>query len=276
MERRGACVAFGSFEFVHRGHLKVAKKVVELANRHHLETVILSIPAKGEVFTTEKEKAYLFRKAGIEKIITYEGKTALTNIVSYMKTKLQAERVVVGEDFGELEELCTLAKKFEIHVELVKKVCHDERVITRAWLKEVFEANDFELLEKICGHPYVIIGDVVHGKKIGRTVGMPTINLHIYKTKRRPNCGVYATKVVLEDKTYLSATNIGRRPTVDDFEYVTIETFILDFNEQIYGEVCILEVHKFLREVQKFESLEEVHEQVQKDVVLVREMFREV
>ena len=105
---------------------------------------------------------------------------------------------------------------------------------------------------------------------------MPTTNLHIYKTKQRPICGVYATKFIIGDESYKAATNIGKRPTVDDFDYVTIETFILDFDKQIYGEICVLEIHEFLREVKKFDSLEEVRLQVEKDIDQIRKKFREV
>lgn len=276
MGQQGACTAFGTFEFVHRGHLQVVERVVELAKQRELKSVVLSCPTGEEAFTTEREKEYLLKELGVDVFETYRGEQSLKEILLFAKEKLQTEVLVVGEQNEELVRIECLAAEYGMSVEVVETIKYNEIPINREWLIELFEANDFEKIQEICGHPYIMIGDVVHGKKIGRTVGMPTINLHIYKTKRRPNCGVYATKVVLEDKTYLSATNIGRRPTVDDFEYVTIETFILDFNEQIYGEVCILEVHKFLREVQKFESLEEVHEQVQKDVVRVREKFREV
>ena len=113
--------------------------------------------------------------------------------------------------------------------------------------------------------PIILSGRVVHGKALGRTVGMPTANLCI-EDGTIPEDGVYATRITVQGKTYTSVTNIGRRPTVDDESYITVETFIIDFNEDIYGQFVELEVYKFLRPIQKFSSLEEVQKQVKKDI----------
>ena len=263
------CVAFGSFEFVHRGHLKVAKRVVELAKEKRLDSKIVSCPAIGEVYTTEKEKEYLFKKQGIDMFET----VSVSRTEWLKKHGQEIEVLVVGANCTGLQEIQELSCRMGFQLDVLDTVKYDGKPITRELLHRVFEENDFELLTELCGHPYILIGDVVHGKKLGRTVGMPTINLHIYKKKKRPNCGVYATKVTLGQETYKSATNIGKRPTVDDFDYVTIETFILDFDKEIYGEICILEIHKFLREVKKFDSLEAVQEQVKVDVSKVYQMF---
>lgn len=106
----------------------------------------------------------------------------------------------------------------------------------------------------------------MHGKALGRTVGMPTANIEICDESLLPECGVYATRIWIGDKVYQAVTNIGLRPTVDCDQCVTVEAHILDFQEDIYGENVELEVCKFLRPVQKFKSLEEVHAQVEKDI----------
>ena len=122
--------------------------------------------------------------------------------------------------------------------------------------------------------PIILSGKVVHGKALGRTVGMPTANLCVEKGTI-PEDGVYATRIRIGDGVYTSVTNIGRRPTVDDGSYITVETFIIDFNKEIYGEEAILEVHKFLRPIHKFSSLKEVQKQVQKDVEMTKIYFQE-
>lgn len=274
MKCRGACVAFGSFEFVHKGHLKVAERVVELAKQNDLCSMIVGCVSEGEVYTTEKEKEYLLRKVAVESFNVCPKEMEIKELVVYLQEEFQAEIIVVGANHSKLQEIQKATVELGIQLDIIETVTRGEKPITKEWLKELFEANDFELLTELCGHPYILIGDVVHGKKLGRTVGMPTINLHVYKTKKRPNAGVYATKVHLGEECYKAATNVGRRPTVDDYDYVTIETFILDFNQQIYGEICVLEMHKFLREVKKFDSLEEVQEQVQKDVAKVYQLFK--
>ncbi len=123
--------------------------------------------------------------------------------------------------------------------------------------------------------PVVLNGKVVRGKALGRTVGMPTANLCVTEGTM-PEEGVYATRIRIGDGVYISVTNIGRRPTVDDESYITVETFIIDFDKEIYGERAILEVHQFLRPIQKFDSLQEVQMQVQQDVEMAKIYFKEM
>lgn len=123
--------------------------------------------------------------------------------------------------------------------------------------------------------PIILSGKVVRGKALGRTVGMPTANLCI-EDGTIPEEGVYVTRIRIGDGVYTSVTNIGRRPTVDDESYITVETFIIDFDKEIYGERAILEVHQFLRPIQKFDSLKGVQMQVQQDVEMAKIYFKEM
>ena len=113
---------------------------------------------------------------------------------------------------------------------------------------------------------YKIAGTVVHGKALGRTVGMPTMNLQTEMDVSMVPSGVYASMARLRGKTYRGLTSIGQRPTVDDEKHRTIETYLLDFSDDIYGEEVILELHSFIREIRKFDSIQKVKEQVQKDI----------
>lgn len=118
--------------------------------------------------------------------------------------------------------------------------------------------------------PVILTGKIVHGKALGRTVGMPTANIEVVDGKMLPECGVYDTRITTAGRRYPAVTNIGTRPSVDDKQHVTVEAHILDFHEDIYGEDVILEVLEFLRPIQKFGSLEEVQLQVAKDIEQVR------
>ena len=122
--------------------------------------------------------------------------------------------------------------------------------------------------------PVLLAGKVVHGKALGRTVGMPTANIQICDESILPEDGVYATRIKVGEDVYLAVTNIGTRPTVDCENRVTVEAHILDFAEDIYGQNVELEVHKFLRPIQKFEKLEEVHRQVKKDIEKARKCLQ--
>ena len=121
-----------------------------------------------------------------------------------------------------------------------------------------------------------MLGKVVHGKALGRTVGMPTANLQVPDKKIKPLDGVYCTRIILDNELFLAMTNIGKRPSVDTFDYVTIEAFILDFSRDIYGKQLVLEVHKFIRGVIKFDNLEQVQAQVQKDITEVRNLLDKI
>ena len=115
----------------------------------------------------------------------------------------------------------------------------------------------------------------MHGKALGRTVGMPTANLGVGERKLIPRHGVYATLSTIDDESYKGLTNIGLRPSVDNYGYVTIETFVLDFAKDIYGKKIRVEVQEFIREVQKFDNLEEVKKQVGKDLEFVKNHVKE-
>lgn len=123
--------------------------------------------------------------------------------------------------------------------------------------------------------PYIVSGKVVHGKALGRTVGMPTANLYV-ANETLPEAGVYATRIGIGEKTFDSVTNIGTRPSVDSEQRITVETYIFDFHEDIYGETVTLEICKFLRPVQKFNNLREVQEQVQRDVLETKAYFESI
>lgn len=115
-------------------------------------------------------------------------------------------------------------------------------------------------------YPIILTGEVVHGKGLGRTVGMPTANLHITDGEL-PAAGVYAGIVEVEGNRYKAVTNIGKRPSVDREQQVTVESFVMDFEGDLYGKQMKLELVKYLRPVQKFSGLEGVLEQVKKDIM---------
>ena len=114
--------------------------------------------------------------------------------------------------------------------------------------------------------PLILYGKIEHGKGLGKTVGMPTANLRINDSSQLPEYGVYATRIFVGKQGYDSVTNIGMRPSVDGEETVTVETYILDFADDIYGEEVQLEVYQYLRPTHKFHGIEEVQKQVEKDV----------
>lgn len=276
-EMKDTCVAYGYFDGVHKGHLAVAKKVVEVAKEKGLTPVIVSYAKEGQVLSTEEEKEYLFKKEGVQEVVTYSENEAEEVVVKdVLAGTLGAKVIVVGAEHESLAKVEETAKACGVEVVVCDTVTADGEVVTTAQVKEAFDKSDFDKIYDLCRHPYIMIGEVEHGKALGRTVGMPTANLGVADSKLKPPSGVYATSVQIDDEVFKSMTNIGKRPSVDDFDYVTIEAFILDFARDIYGKKIILGVRQFVRGVQKFNNLEEVQQQVQKDIQKVREVLQSV
>ena len=120
----------------------------------------------------------------------------------------------------------------------------------------------------------ILSGRIIYGKGLGRTVGMPTANLETFGGQILPSPGVYASRMVIGDRVYDSVTNIGSRPTVDSKEDTTIETYIINFAGDIYGEEVTLIIYQFLRQIQKFSNLEEVQKKVQEDIQKAQSYLR--
>lgn len=120
-----------------------------------------------------------------------------------------------------------------------------------------------------------IKGKVIHGKGLGKIVGMPTANLDFDITNTKIDIGVYASVVYLE-KEYVGVTNIGTRPSVDNDKKISIETHILDFDRDIYGEIIEIELIEKIRDIKKFKNLEEVKMQVDKDKLVAKKIYKEI
>ncbi len=271
-EFKNTCIAFGTFDSVHRGHLKVAQTLAREAARRNLTSVIVSFRKEGEVLTTEREKEFLFQDTGAEIFVSAEneGDTTDETVKEILAGTLGAKALVVGESHRDLEAVRAAASSCGIEVITVKNVEDEEGLITTERVREAFDALDYEKVADLCGHPYIMMGEVVHGKALGRTVGMPTANVGVPNNKLKPDSGVYATLGHVAGGTWKSLTNIGKRPSVDNNDHITIEAFLLNFKQDIYGKPFRLEVHKFIRGVQKFNNLEEVQQQVQKDLQKVK------
>lgn len=272
------CVAFGRFDGVHKGHMEIAGKVVQIAKEQGITSLLMSFDnsdIENKCLTTEEEKAYIFEKAGLNVLVSFKCAKGLktfsieTFVRNILIESLGAKVIVVGED-DDFTLIQKIASEKGVEVVMVKPHKEAGQIICDQSIREAFCGKDFKNVNELCGHPYIMMGQVVHGKALGRTVGMPTANLDIPEYKLTPPSGVYGTLVRIEGELFQGLTNIGRRPSVDDFNYVTVETFLLDFNKNIYGKKLVLEVYDFIRDVVKFRDLDEVQQQVQKDIVKIR------
>lgn len=279
MELENTCAVYGTFDGMHRGHLKVVKRAVKEAKAAGLTSVVISFSEGRQVLSTEREKAYFAEKEGIDTFISVkenEGTDTSTFMKEILSEKLGVKILVIGENHCCFNEVKEQAEKNGIQVVVEGVEIEDGELITRDTILKAYQDSDYETIEKLCGHPYIIMGEVVHGKALGRTVGMPTANICAPDYKIKPIDGVYATIGHVAGGVYKSLTNIGKRPSVDNHDYVTIEAFLLDFKQNIYGKPFLLEVHKYIRGVRKFDNLEEVQQQVQVDLSQVRDFLEKI
>ncbi len=281
-----ACVAFGHFDGMHLGHQAVIEK---LCSHLDLAPVLLSFAqTEKPVIYTESEKEYLLEGSGVEWMVSMpaaemEAMDAETFAREVLAKGLHAKTVVVGENAtigADAKDAAALAALGEAHgftVETVPTVCFaGEPVSSQAIIKSI-EAMDFPRMRELLGRTYIMQGEVVHGKAAGRKHGMPTANLGVAPNKISPPHGVYGTLSHMDGKYYRGMTNIGLRPSDDDIPIPTVETFLLNFDQDIYGRQVILEVFVYIRGVKKFAGgLAEVRKQIDKDIEQVRTYMDEV
>ena len=146
----------------------------------------------------------------------------------------------------------------------MKPCTYKEQVISSTRIRKSLEDGDVLDASKMLSLPYVLSGKVVHGKKLGRTMGFPTANLKYNQNFILPKVGVYYTNIKVNNKIYKGITSVGNNPTVDG-ENLTIETYILDFNKDIYGEKIDISFIKKIRDMKKFNGVEELKDQLEKD-----------
>ena len=289
------CVAFGTFDGLHRGHRSVIEKVAAYRTRG-ITSVLVSftneIPdtgGEGDLLYTETEKRDLLEENRPDVLLSLPltSATAQMEAEQFIKVvladRLGAKVVVAGERCcfgkdrrGSVDLLRKYAPVYGYEVVTCRTLRYDGEEITSARVRRALAASDLERATTLLGHPYTITGEVIHGKALGRTVGMPTANLAIPPGKYIPAHGVYATISEIEGRRVQGLTNIGFRPSVDSSNHVTVETFLIDFSDEIYGKAMRVALHAFVRGVRKFNDLDEVQRQVKLDLANTREYLRAI
>lgn len=280
-DMNNTCVAFGSFDGVHKGHIAVINRLLEVS-KQGLTSVVLSFEYDGKllnekkILSTEIEKQYLLSKHGPEVMISYKVDEVSKDIPteSFIKEvlvdRLGAKVIVTGRNDCNINLLRECRQKYGYTLEECDTVLDDGEPVTRERISKELEEGTLQRANDLLGHPYLILGQVMHGKELGRTVGMPTANLGFSQVKQLPAYGVFGTLSEIEGKNIKGLTNIGKRPSVDNYNYVTIETFLLDYSGDLYDKTIALEIHVYIRGVMKFNNLTEVKAQVNKDVESIR------
>lgn len=268
-KRESECaVAFGEFDGVHVGHMAVLDTVLAFRN-----SAVICISDESKPFlTSEVEKRFIMEDMGVGTWLSIDKsefeKLSLEDFVSeYIEKRLGATSVVVGENYrrlGELESICRKRKKELLVVPCVKD--SNGKVITSEMIVSSMSDGNMNDAIALLGGSYVMAGTVVHGKGMGKKHGMPTANLQTSVNKILPEFGVYGATVSIDDEVYTGMTNVGLRPSVGNTDVPTCETFILDFDQDIYDKNMVISLFRYIRPEKKFNNLYEVRAQIDKDI----------
>lgn len=292
-----AVVTSGTYDGVHIGHQKILHRMIEVAKLNGGESVLITFWPHPrmvlnndtgflKLINTIDEKQELLRKIGINHLIyiPFTKEFAQTSSEDFIRNILVdaigTKKLIIGYNHrfgknreGNFQNLVKNSHKYGFEVEEIPKHEIDKIGISSTIIRKSLNIGDILTAEKYLGHPFVLDGLVIHGDKLGSTIGFPTANLQIEEAyKLIPGIGVYAVKVNIDGYTYNGMMNIGYRPTVDG-QNKKIEVHILDFQQKIYDKkICITFVKK-IRDEKKFNSLNELKQQLKKDRATVLEIL---
>ena len=247
----------GNFDGIHKGHQVILRKAVKRAREKGLKTIVYTFseyPKNQQTkITTCSEKAYLLNKNEIdylyleqfEKVRNYSPEEFVEKVIV---NELNADEVYCGFNFtfgkgksGNVGILEKLLKERNIKLNVQDAVLDEEgEVISSTRIRNYIKKGNFNKIRELLGHNFIILGEVIYGKQLGRVIGFPTANLK-FENKIYPEFGVYGVKIHIQgdDKVYNGVMNIGRNPTVD-VGVLSVETNIFDFSEDIYGKIILI------------------------------------
>lgn len=289
-------IALGFFDGVHKGHGALLRTVAQAADRLGAMPCAFTFDRSptaaitGQtipLLSSVEDRVWLMRRYyGIEEVIVapFDGmqKMDWQDFVSeYLQKELGCVHVVAGHDFhfgymgkGNPQRLQEKCRELGMGCDIIQKVEQDGITISSTYIRTLIAQGEMERANQFLGHPHTLTDTVAHGKKLGGTLGFPTVNLRFQPGVLVPAHGVYATRVTFENgESRPAVTNIGVRPTVDDGDRVTVEGFILDFQGDLYGQTVRMEFYKRLRGERKFPSLEALKDEVMRNAEQTRAYF---
>ncbi len=293
--RQGDCVVvLGNFDGVHKGHQKLFEIAKERAKAKELKTVVFSFQPhptwvignkRKALIMSRQDKKHMIGKLGIDELIEYPFTKQFASIspdtffVDILMKRLKVKILVVGSNYyfgkgktGTPSYLQEMGKKYNIEVCIVDAVKIGGHMISSSSIRSLILEGKIEEANEMLGHPYMIVGTVIQGKQLGRTIGFPTINIVADPDRVYPPNGVYATRVKVYNKVYMGMTNVGVNPTVSG-KCKMIETHLFNFENNIYGEQVEVYFYHAIRLEQKFEDILALKNQIKQDQVEVQEFF---
>ena len=285
----------GTFDGVHIGHNKIIERLLNASSEEEQSLVLTFFPHPRMVLQNESdikllntisERTYLLEKTGLQNLIIHPFNQAFSRLTAeeFVKDILvdifKIKKIIIGHDhrFGRnrtanIDDLIVFGKEYGFEVEQISAQEIDEVSISSTKIRNALIEGKIALANEYLGYNYFFSGTVIHGKKLGRTIGFPTANLKIEESyKLIPAIGVYAVKCFIGNERINGMLNIGTNPTVEG-QNLSIEVHLFDFDEDLYGQKIRVELIKHIRDEQKFASLDELKAQLHKDQLFARQLF---
>ena len=287
--------ALGFFDGVHLGHQALLTACRHLAQREGCQPGVVTFSAHPDGLVSGKAPALLNTRSDRDRLLLgykirnilelpFDRDVMRTPWEVFLEQLLEQDAAgfVCGDDFrfgagglGNAGKLADFCQKRDLPYAVVPQQEVDGVRVSSTYIRQLLEKGEMEQVNRFLGHPHILSGQVVTGRGLGHTIGIPTANVLLPEGVAVPRLGVYAGSAVVEGKEYLTVTNIGSRPTVGGHQ-VRAESWLLDFEGDLYGKSITLAFLKFLRPERKFDSLEELKEQIRKDACHTREIVKKV
>ena len=295
--RDGSIVAIGVFDGLHIGHLTLLKRLGEESIRLHLEPVVMTFrnhpnSVLRRNFVTRylisvEERIDRIKRLGLENIVPVDfdaelSKLKVESFVNLLIKTIKMKVLVVGPDFvvghnreGTISVLKNLGRKLGFSVMMIPQIFDsNEKIVSSTAIREAISCGTMERASLMLGYNYSMHGKIVRGAGIGKELGFPTANIEVSDQILVPRDGIYATFATLDNSKgkYMSVTSIGNRPTFDDNLH-SVETFILGLQSDIYGSILKLEFVSWLRDQVKYVNIEDLKDQIDKDVQIAKKIL---
>ena len=284
--------ALGFFDGVHLGHQALLAACRELAGKHGCASGVVTFDAHPETLVAGNapklinslaDRQRLLYAYGMDTVLAlpFDEQLMRTHWSAFLTQLVEngAAGFICGSDFrfgckgeGNAQILAAFCESQKLPFTIVPQQLLDGIRVSSTHVRQLLADGDMESVSRFLGHPHVLTGEVISGRGLGRTIGVPTANLKIPEGVLLPKQGVYACLAQVNGKDYPAVTNIGSRPTVGG-HHVTVEPWLLDFEGDLYGQPITLAFYAYLRPEKKFDSLDALRSEIQKNAAETRKIF---